>query len=87
MGIGLISFSKNSYDILLESKKTSPDTQVLESILRRMHLMKKVKKTADAYKALSHPTRLHIYLTVYSNGAAKLKDLVEDSGGCYPLLM
>jgi len=87
MGIGLISFSKNSYDIVLESKKTNPDRQVLEPILHRMHLMKKVKKTADAYKALSHPTRLHIYLTVYSNGAAKLKDLVEYSGGCYPLLM
>ena len=87
MGIGLISFSKNSYDIVLESKKGSPDTQVLASILNRMHLMKKVKKTADSYKALSHPTRLHIYLTVYSNGATKLKDLAEYCGGCYPLLM
>ncbi len=87
MGIGLISFSKNSYDVLLESKKTSPDAQVLESILHRMHLMKKVRKTAETYKALSHPTRLQIYLTLCRDGAAKLKDLVEDSGGCYPLLM
>lgn len=87
MGIGLISFSKKDYAILLESKESNPEKSVLKSVLGNLRLTKEIREAAHAYKALAHPTRLRIYLAVCRSGAAKLKDIAEEHGGCYPLLM
>lgn len=87
LGIGLISFSAEKYAVILESKKGNPDKEALKAVSGKLRLMVEIRSAADIYKALGHPTRLEIYLAVCATGAAKLKDVAESAGGCYPLVM
>ena len=87
MGIGLISFSRHGYDIVLEPKESKPDAALLETIKSSLNNITKIKDAAEIYKALSHPTRLTVYLTVCRGGSVKLKDIAKKCCDCYPLLM
>ncbi len=87
LGIGLISFSLEKYAVILESKNFKPDKETLKAVYEKLRLMSEIRSAADIYKALGHPTRLEIYLAVCNTGSAKLKDIAESCGGCYPLVM
>lgn len=87
MGIGLISFSPKNYSFIMESRQNNPETHVLNTILKRLHQMEKIRTASDTYKALSHPTRLQIYLLISKRGTAQLKEITEELGGCYPLII
>ena len=87
LGIGLISFSNETYAVILESKNFRPDKETLNAVSEKMRQIREIRDAADIYKALGHPTRLEIYLAVSKTGESKLKEIAESCGGCYPLIM
>ena len=87
LDIGVISFSKNNYAFVSNPESRNHDDRTQITAIRKLKMLSAIMDAADVYKALGHPMRLQIYLDVRSNGTAKLKDVADECGGCYPLIM
>jgi len=87
LGIGLISVSADNYYIFLNAKKINPNKKFVKVILDRMNELSKVPEIIEDYKALAHPTRFKIYLSVLEKKEVKLKEIVSEINDSYPLII
>lgn len=87
VGIGLISISADGYHIFLNAKKLNPNKKFVKLILDRINMLSKVPEIVEDYKALAHPIRFKIYLSVLEKKEVKLKEIASEINDSYPLII
>jgi len=87
VGIGLFSVSNRAYDIVLQAKRSKPKKGLCNAIKKRLSLSVGIPEAVNDYKALAHPLRFRIYLSICEKKEVKLKDVVSECGECYPLVL